>query len=89
MGLNTCWVAMTHGKSAAQIRSGEKETCLISIGYGQTQGVPHKSKDRASLVKVNGTAPDWFWTGMGFYTKMDLGIAKYHFKVASGKKVIA
>lgn len=24
LGLNTCWVAMTHGKSAAVIESGEK-----------------------------------------------------------------
>ena len=25
LGLNTCWVAMTHGKSAAEIRKGEKQ----------------------------------------------------------------
>ena len=30
LGLNTCWVAMTHGKSKAQIDKGEKMVCLIS-----------------------------------------------------------
>ena len=32
LGLNTCWVAMTHGKSAAEIGRGEKQVCLISLG---------------------------------------------------------
>lgn len=27
-------------------------------------------------------------SGFGFYTKIDLGIAKYHFEVGSGKKII-
>lgn len=26
--------------------------------------------------------------GKGFYTKLDLGIVKYHFESASGKKVV-
>lgn len=25
--------------------------------------------------------------GLGFYTKMDLGIVKYHFEVASGRRM--
>ena len=44
LGLNTCWVAMTHGKSKAQIDKGEKLVCLISLGYGKTAGAAHKSK---------------------------------------------
>ena len=38
LGLNTCFVAMTHGKSAAEIKKGEKLACIISLGYGITQG---------------------------------------------------
>ena len=44
LGLNSCWVAMTHGKSKADICKGEKQICLIAFGYGETQGVPHKNK---------------------------------------------
>lgn len=64
LGLNTCWVAMTHGKSAAQIGAGEKQACLISLGYGSTQGVPHVSKPMEQLVKADGELPDWFREGM-------------------------
>lgn len=118
LGLNTCWVAMTHGKSAAVIESGEKQACLIAVGYGKTQGSAHTSKPLDKLTSVNGTMPDWFKKGMeavmsaptamnqqkfvftlngdqvsakvsgpAFYSKMDLGIVKYHFEAVTGKKV--
>lgn len=119
LGLNTCWVAMTHGKSSAKINNGEKEVCLIALGYGKTQGVPHKSKSLNDVTKVDkAVMPDWFKKGMeavllaptavnqqkflfelngdkvtakvngfAFYTKMDLGIVKYHFEIVTGKKV--
>jgi hypothetical protein len=38
LGLNTCWVAMTHGKSRAVIGKGEKLEIIISVGYGENQG---------------------------------------------------
>lgn len=47
LGLNTCWVGMTHGKSKAEIKRGQKLLVIISLGYGETQGVPHKSKSIA------------------------------------------
>ena len=64
LGLNTCWVAMTHGKSRAEIRKGEKETCLISIGYGSTNGVAHKSKPLNRLCNYQKDMPAWFLSGM-------------------------
>lgn len=118
LGLNTCWVAMTHGKSAAVIENGEKQACLIAFGYGKTHGIAHTSKPLDKLTSINGTIPDWFEKGMeavmlaptamnqqkfvftlngeqvsakvsgpAFYTKMDLGIVKYHFEAVTGKKV--
>lgn len=118
MGLNTCWVAMTYSKikTAFQIDAGEKLCLVISIGYGQTQGVPHQSKPRESVMKVESNPPAWFLqgidaallaptamnqqkftfslqgntvsakAGIGFYSKIDLGIAKYHFEVGAGKE---
>lgn len=117
LGLNTCWVAMTHGKSKAVIDKGEKQVCLISVGYGATQGTPHKNKPLQELCNYSDQMPEWFLNGMnaallaptamnqqkfrfewqadgtvkascgsGFYTKLDLGIAKYHFETVSGKK---
>ena len=53
LGLNTCWVAMTYGKSKAEIKRGQKLLIIISLGYGKTQGVPHKSKSIAELGKAD------------------------------------
>lgn len=124
LGLNTCWVALTHGKSKAEIGKGEKQVCLISLGYGETKGTPHKSKPMEDLCNYNEynehneQMPEWFLDGMnaamlaptamnqqkfrfelqsdgtvkascgsGFYTKLDLGIVKYHFETVSGRKI--
>lgn len=118
MGLNTCWVALTHSKikSAFKIGSGEKLCAVIALGYGETQGVPHKSKPYHAVAKTDGSNPDWFQKGVeaallaptamnqqkflltltgdrvfakagaGFYTKLDLGIVKYHFELGAGKE---
>lgn len=114
LGLNTCWVALTHGRSAAVINSGEKQVCIIALGYGENQGVEHKSKELAELSNYADGMPDWFRVGVeaamlaptamnqqkfrfeltgdgdvkasagsGFYSKVDLGIVKYHFELAS------
>lgn len=116
MGLNTCWVAMTHGKSQAKIGKGQKQLILISLGYGETQGVAHKSKPIEELGRAD-ESTEWFAVGMeavslaptavnqqkfvfemkdgvvtakslgGFYSTIDLGIAKYHFEAATGHHV--
>lgn len=118
LGLNSCWVAMTHGKSKANICKGEKQICLIAFGYGKTQGVPHKNKPLQAVCKDTTNMPEWFLSGIeaallaptamnqqkfffelsadnkinavcgkGFYTKLDLGIVKYHFEIGSGRKI--
>ena len=118
LGLNTCWVAMTYSKirSAFSVGEGEKLCIVISLGYGKTQGVPHKSKAIEKVAKTDGPAPDWFTSGVeaallaptamnqqkfqftltddkvsvragvGFYTKIDLGIVRYHFEAGAGKE---
>ena len=116
MGVNTCWVAMTHGKSQAKIKKGQKLLILISLGYGDTQGVAHRSKSIKELSHAD-EETEWFTKGMeavclaptamnqqkflfelkngvvtakslgGFYSKIDLGIAKYHFEAVTGHEV--
>lgn len=118
LGLNTCWVALTHGKSSADIAKGEKLVCLISLGYGVTPGTAHQSKLLNALCNYSSDMPLWFLNGMeaaslaptamnqqkfffellpngdvkascgsGFYTKLDIGIVKYHFEAVSGKSI--
>ena len=64
LGLNTCWAAMTHGKSKAALDAGEKEVIIISLGYGKTQGNPRKSKSAADVSNISDKSPAWFRQGV-------------------------
>lgn len=64
LGVNSCWVGLTHGKSHAVVGAGEKQVIIIALGYGETQGVAHKSKPMAELCQVTGEMPAWFEAGM-------------------------
>lgn len=118
LGLNTCWVAMSYSKikTAFVLNQGEKLCVVIALGYGETQGVPHKSKSINQVAKTDGEMPEWFKSGIeaaqlaptamnqqkflftqkgnqvsakagiGFYTKLDLGIVKYHFEIGAGRE---
>ena len=64
LGLNTCWVALTHGRSRAVVGEGEKEVIVISLGYGATQGSARRSKSAAEVSDGAGDAPEWFRRGV-------------------------
>lgn len=66
LGLNTCWVAMTFSKrkSRCSVGKDEKLVCVLSLGYGKTQGSAHKSKPAKELSKYVGEAPEWFKKGV-------------------------
>jgi len=120
LGLNTCWVALTYKKikSRYTINKNEKILLSISVGYGENNGIPHKSKKITEVSNINNNSPEWFKNGVeaallaptainqqqfyfhldennhvtvkpliGFYTKVDLGIVKYHFEIGSNKKL--
>ena len=67
LGLNTCWVAMTFKKSACKrncrIEKGEKLLCVLALGYGAAQGVPHKNRAAEEIAPALSSAPDWFRNG--------------------------
>ncbi len=118
LGLNTCWVALTYKKipNTFKIDKGEKLTVVIAIGYGQVQGIAHKSKQVSEVSNISDSSPIWFKSGVeaallaptamnqqkfmienvdgnvsakpgrGFYTRVDLGIVKYHFELGAGKE---
>ena len=121
LGLNTCWVASSYSKAKGtyKVEAGEKLLMVLSLGYGATQGVAHKSKAAEKVSNITADSPKWFKDGVeaallaptamnqqkffftlnggkvaakagtGFYTKTDLGIAKYHFEVGAGKESFA
>lgn len=66
MNLNSCWVGLTFKKNpnVLQIADGEKLRCVISLGYGETQGAAHKIKSAEQVSNVSGHTPDWFRKGV-------------------------
>ena len=64
LGLNTCWGALTHGKSKAVLGADEKEVIIIALGYGRTQGSPRKSKPASDVSNLAADSPDWFRHGI-------------------------
>ena len=66
LGLNTCWVALTYKKipDVFDIAPGEKLTVVISVGYGENQGKPHKSKTAAQVSNLDAASPAWFKNGV-------------------------
>ena len=65
LGLNSCWVALTFSRRRARftLDEGEKLVVVISLGYGVTQGAPHRGKSLPQLVRCTGPMPDWFRRG--------------------------
>lgn len=83
LGLNTCWVALTFDKSVVKklARGDEKLYPVISLGYGENDGVPHKNKSEKSLVVVKGETPDNFDAGVRGAMLAPTAINQQKFKI--------
>ena len=90
LGLNTCWVALSHGKSKAMVKEGEREAIVLSLGYGKTQGTPHKSKAPIEISNLTPDSPAWFRAGVEAALLAPTAINQQKFKfLLEGNKVTA
>jgi hypothetical protein len=92
LGLNTCWVAMSFSKSkcAAVKAKGEKLGCVISVGFGATEGVQHKSKNITQVSNYTDSMPEWFKKGMDAALLAPTAINQQKFMITlNGNKVKA
>ena len=91
LGLNTWWVGgMFNGKGALKNLSNRdvRVNGVIAIGYGQTQGVPHKSKTASEISEYNGDAPQWFVDGVNALLYAPTALNKQPYVVkGNGNKV--
>lgn len=91
LGLNTWWVGGMYNAKGAQknMNSGAVHiNGVLAIGYGQTQGVPHKSKTTAEISSYKGTAPQWFVDGVNALLLAPTALNKQAFTVrGDGNKV--
>ena len=98
LGLNTCWVGVSYSKTpgAFVLDEGEKVACVISIGYGENQGVSHKIKSPADVSNASDITPHWFNEGVNAALLAPTAVnqQKFHFEFeafgnGSRKRVIA
>lgn len=67
LGLNSCWVGGTFKKvkEAYSVGGNEELKCVISFGYGATQGKPHPQKKTfEDVAQAQNPVPEWFKKGV-------------------------
>ena len=98
LGLNTCWVGLTFRKQPDKYKvlDGEELVCVVSLGYGATQGVQHpQKKGFESYCKdarnEPGSYPEWFVNGMkaALLAPTAINQQKFEFVLHDGNKVEA
>lgn len=89
LGLNTWWVGGTYNRKGAQEKSeGATPVGIIAVGYGQTQGAPHKTKTADQVSNYAGDAPEWFKEGVDAALLAPTALAKQAFTIkGEGNKV--
>lgn len=90
LGLNTWWIGGTYSRDRViRETSGENVSGLIVLGYGQTQGKPHKSKKSTDVSVYNGAEiPQWFNDGVEAALLAPTAINRQAFMlVGNGNKV--
>ena len=80
LGLNTCWVALTHGKSKAIVADDEIEVIIIALGYGKTQGAARKSKSASDVSDIADNSPEWYKNGVAAALLAPTAINQQNFK---------
>ena len=80
LGLNTWWVGGTYNrKGAAEKSEGATPVGIIAVGYGQSQGVSHKTKTADAVSSYVGDVPDWFKEGVNAALLAPTALAKQAF----------
>jgi len=85
MGLNTCWAAGTFSRGKCNVDKEASETllCVIAVGYGENNGVKHKSKPLAKLCSVPvSDMPGWFKNGVKAAMMAPIAINQQKFRIS-------
>lgn len=66
LGVQSCWVALTYKKAKVKetLPDGYKRYMVIALGYGETEGVPHRGKTVSDISDYKEGDPDWYRDGL-------------------------
>lgn len=91
LGLNSWWVGGTYSRKGVERNAAPgagKILGLIALGYGRTQGVPHRSKRPEEVASYAGPAPEWFVKGVEALLLAPTALNRQAFTVrGEGRKV--
>ena len=92
LGLNTWWIGGMYSHKGARKNSNADQSAkiigIVAIGYGEEDGVPHKSKPANEVSSYEGDAPEWFKAGVSATLLAPTAMNKQSFTVkGSGNKV--
>lgn len=86
LGLNTWWVGGTFSRKSVRKSAGltkaERMTGILAVGYGATQGTPHKSKRPEEVSTYRGVAPEWFTAGVNAVLLAPTALNRQAFTIA-------
>ncbi len=85
LGLNSWWIGGTYRRSAVQksagLAPGTRVAGVLAVGYGQTQGTPHRSKKAEEISIYRGQPPQWFTNGVNAVLLAPTALNKQAFTV--------
>ena len=58
LGLNTWYIGGTFNHGVAKYADGKNVIGIVAVGFGETNGIPHKSKAAEQASHYDGEAPD-------------------------------
>ncbi|MCD8025538.1 MAG: nitroreductase [Clostridiales bacterium] len=68
LGLNTWWIGGMYScknvRKNSDAGDNAKIVGVVAVGYGENQGVPHKSKAASEVSSYEGAPPQWFNEGV-------------------------
>ena len=88
LGLNSWWVSGTYRHHHVKSKVKNKEVRgIIVLGYGISNGVPHKSNKTPLEVSqyLSGDAPEWFSNGVEAALFAPTGLNKQRFKITGNQ----
>lgn len=88
LGLNSWYIGGMFHHNVKQFAAGKTVIGVIAIGYGKTQGTPHRSKDMSEVSAYQGAQPAWFVKGVAASLLAPTALNKQdYFITGSGNKV--
>lgn len=92
LGLNTWWIGGMYSRKNTKKNSNAGDNAkiigIVVVGYGENQGVPHKSKSASEVSSYEGNAPEWFKAGVSAALLAPTAMGKQAFTIkGKGNKV--